>query len=483
MNQYSKVSLMRKSFLSILCSFLLVPSASEAINDYSALNLEEWIAVQTPLAIKKLHANISPADGAQGSVLASPQRQNPDYYSHWVRDGALVMDTVFQLFLKAQKKAEQQMWEKELRSYIYFSRGNQLASTLTNLGEPKFFVDGTPFSGPWGRPQNDGPALRAITLIQFANFLLDQKENSELNHQFVRTWLYNAELPAGTVIKADLEYVSHHWREASFDLWEENKADHFYTQMVQRKSLLMGAELAERLQDPFAAQWYLKQVIELDSKIFDHWDFSEKFIRVSLNRVEGVEYKNSGLDIATILATLHGSVEDGFFSPNDDKVMATFEKLEKVFSEIYPINRQTVVATLKGSEVMATALGRYPEDKYSGADFESGNPWVLSTAAGAEFLYRKALALTQKQSAKSSSAKMKSQDLATIEKLVRRGDQFLSRLKYHANADGSMSEQLDRNTGYMISARDLTWSYASFLTAVWSREKVKIEFNKIKNLK
>ena len=30
------------------------------------------------------------------------------------------------------------------------------------LGEPKYQVDGTRFNGAWGRPQRDGPALRAI---------------------------------------------------------------------------------------------------------------------------------------------------------------------------------------------------------------------------------------------------------------------------------------------------------------------------------
>jgi glucoamylase len=30
------------------------------------------------------------------------------------------------------------------------------------LGEPKFNIDGTAFTGSWGRPQRDGPALRWV---------------------------------------------------------------------------------------------------------------------------------------------------------------------------------------------------------------------------------------------------------------------------------------------------------------------------------
>jgi len=33
------------------------------------------------------------------------------------------------------------------------------------LGEPKYQVDGTRFNGAWGRPQRDGPALRALVSL------------------------------------------------------------------------------------------------------------------------------------------------------------------------------------------------------------------------------------------------------------------------------------------------------------------------------
>lgn len=50
--------------------------------------------------------------------------------------------------------------------------------SLEGLGEPKFEVDGKPFTGNWGRPQRDGPALRAITM---ANFIFTEvKYNSSV---------------------------------------------------------------------------------------------------------------------------------------------------------------------------------------------------------------------------------------------------------------------------------------------------------------
>lgn len=40
------------------------------------------------------------------------------------------------------------------------------------LGEPKFLVNEQAFTGAWGRPQRDGPALRATALITYGNWLI-----------------------------------------------------------------------------------------------------------------------------------------------------------------------------------------------------------------------------------------------------------------------------------------------------------------------
>jgi glucoamylase len=40
------------------------------------------------------------------------------------------------------------------------------------LGEPKLNADETAFTGSWGRPQRDGPALRATAMIAFGEWLI-----------------------------------------------------------------------------------------------------------------------------------------------------------------------------------------------------------------------------------------------------------------------------------------------------------------------
>ena len=38
-------------------------------------------------------------------------------------------------------------------------------------GKGKINIDCSPFNGDWGRPQNDGPALRGIMMIKIINLL------------------------------------------------------------------------------------------------------------------------------------------------------------------------------------------------------------------------------------------------------------------------------------------------------------------------
>jgi glucoamylase len=69
----------------------------------------------------------------------------------------------------------------------------------TGLGEPKFNVDQTAFTGSWGRPQRDGPALRATTLIAYSKWLINNGYSS------------TASSVVWPIIKNDLNYVAQYW--------------------------------------------------------------------------------------------------------------------------------------------------------------------------------------------------------------------------------------------------------------------------------
>lgn len=66
--------------------------------------------------------------------------------------------------------------EEYISSQAYIQTVSNPSGNLANsglgLGEPKFNVDESAYTGSWGRPQRDGPALRATALIDFGQWLV-----------------------------------------------------------------------------------------------------------------------------------------------------------------------------------------------------------------------------------------------------------------------------------------------------------------------
>ena len=434
-------------------------------------------------AWRRLLLNISPQGAARGVVVASPSKRNPNYFFHWVRDAALVMGTVVTRYERAGNPRDKAEAFALLNDYSARVRKLQLLNTLTGLGEPKYNADGSAFDGPWGRPQNDGPALRAVTFIRFARKLIDEGQVD------LAKKLYGRGQAAG--IKRDLEYVSHRWSAPCFDYWEEVRGQHFTTLAAQRRAMLDGATLAEALDDPSAAQWYRQQGTALEKKLDEHWDAQKGIFVVTRKRDAGHDYKHSGLDAAVVLAALHAQVEgDSRFSVTDDRILATALKIRQAFQKLYPINH---------NGRPGVAIGRYPEDRYNGNGTSEGNPWFLATNAFGELYYKAAQAFIKRGSLTITDLnrpffasvvdEATSKELVvgqSLEKdhplfrkliagLIQNGDGYLQRSLDHGHPNGSFSEQINRYTGYMQGARDLTWSYASLITALQARQALDLK--------
>ena len=115
--------------------------------------------------LKKIYEN-SCFSKKKGMIIASPSSE-PPYKYHWIRDSSLVMRVIISEY-------KTHMDDKNLIHIINYIENEyhiQNMNTLTGLGEPKINIDGTPYNEPWGRPQNDGPALRCINLIEIYKIL------------------------------------------------------------------------------------------------------------------------------------------------------------------------------------------------------------------------------------------------------------------------------------------------------------------------
>jgi glucoamylase len=181
--------------------------------------------------------------------------------------------------------------------------------------------------------------------------------------------LYNKDLWGKSVIKTHLEHTAHHWTEPCVDLWEETRGDHFWTQIMQRKALIMGSSFSRTMNDNAAADYYQQQISGIEQAIVKHWDDNQRRIleNVDHGTQNTVEKKQSGLDVGTVLAALRGDLNDGFFGPEDDRVQSTMFQIMMAMNEVYDIN--------KNADGLGVATGRYPEDVYDGNGFTGGNPW------------------------------------------------------------------------------------------------------------
>ncbi len=233
-----------------------------------------------------------------------------------------------------------------------------------------------------------------------------------------------------------------------------------------------------------------RDALGLDLKRY--WNEEKGYILTTLDRDGGLDYKYSNLDSSVILAVLHTGDSQNLFSVSDDKILSTAEKLKSTFGGLYPINRQ--YQNQKSGAFLAPGIGRYAEDRYDGVGNSEGHPWFLATMALSEFHYRLA-AQMQKQGKITitprsfnffkdiSPSLLHSKQLTSprtitakdavwnqlITDIIRAGDSFAERTRYHSADDGSLAEQFNRHTGFMRGASDLTWSYASVLTAWYAR--------------
>lgn len=441
-----------------------------------------------PASCNALLGNISRPGTLPGTVVASTSQNNPNYYYHWVRDASLVMYEVLHLLIETNQRLKvnptvelavaKSYYERILTEFFAASKFHQQKKAQSGLGEPKFNVDGTAFNDQWGRPQNDGPALRARIAARYAHELLDSGKTPEEIY-----FLYDPQ-SAQSLIKADLEYTSHHWNDPSFDIWEETLGTHFYNLLVSRRALLEGAELAERLKDEGAANWYRQQAQGIEPMIKKFYG-PEGWIRAHLEEAKGPK-KDSNLDVQVILGVLHSSPyqrRSEFYDVDHPAVISTAFHFLSTYEKLFPKLNEGHKGLI---------LGRYSEDHYDGYTTDGkGNGWVISSYAFAEYFYlladkirgqgsitidertfaffnwvtsrvKGSLPLQQGKTYLAGFPPF-SKLLVALEFL---GDAFVARVDDLAGTSGEQNEQIHFETGKPQGAPNLTWNSAAYLSAM-----------------
>jgi glucoamylase len=363
--------------------------------------------------INKIFENIEKSNCLPGISVASLSKEYPDYFYHWIRDSAVVMKSIVKYYeLTKSPKAF-----KFIIGYINNEIELQGKNSLGDLGEPKYYVDRNPYQEPWGRPQNDGPALRGLTMIK-------------IYHLFHSDYPALSKLVLNSITK-DLNYVLKHYNDKCFDLWEEINGYHLYTRMVQCKFL------KECLNIPLNIDY--NRVLNIKDSLralISHHD--TKYTSFDENGWCCREF-----DCSLLLGICHIDFDTEIYDFYCDIFKDYLRDMIFYFKNEYKINRLGIQEKINANteaEVVEnksfTWLGRYKDDVYYG-----GNPWVITTCA--MFQLKKYFEIYN------IGWKL---DFLKDESL---GDFF----KYFEDKLET-AEQLDKNTGEYIGAYNLTWNYS-----------------------
>jgi len=462
--------------------------------------LDGWIAAQARFAAAQMLEAISathlvmerPGFGQRviprpGSVLASPvpahYDPDPDYFFHWYRDAAIVIDALrvalaagytdgsavarFREFLQFSLSlhsldgreflAQGNFRAKVQPAFLQYLRPETEIAALSGdsvQGDVRVNADGTLDLIRWSRPQTDGPALRCLALLRWWHQFPDLRQDLAL-----RATLSEA-------IRIDLAFTLAKVREPCGDIWEEDTGHHYYTQLLQAEALRRGAEWLEACGDPASAHAGRIAAERTLTFLDGLWSEHEGFYHS--RTAAGSTKPGKSLDIAVILAVLHAGRADGRHSVLDPRTQATLTALEELFEAQFAINRERPPGR-------GPALGRYATDRYYG-----GGAWFLATLAAAEFYFSLAQALRRggcmavvpanarfRQRLGAGQAAVDGEELPRL--AIERGDAIMRTVRAFTPESGELSEQFDQITGAPSSAKHLSWSYAAFITAAAGR--------------
>jgi glucoamylase len=381
-----------------------------------------------------------------GCVLASPSWENSaahvsqDYVYNWTRDAAIVA---------IELAAGPPPTNQPLIDYVQFAQICQNSGGDFDRGS--FLINGTPRS--WTN-QTDGPALQTLAILRlFAQ--LDAPTQTVAN----------------AVIAANLNFLRGAYQGETYNLWEEEHGASFFARSVQLECFRAITANNLGLGVP---GWLSTAAGWLRSALEGHWNgrYYQSLLPVP------ADYRapyDPNIDI--VMAAIYGAV-----ALTDTKLLATAGLLRSQWADpasgyFYPVNgadRERGIGPL---------LGRYPGDVYDGdTDAQVGDhPWAVSTANFAELYYRLAKQITTAGTVPldNLSASFFSQvgvdasatPAAAAAALQSAGDQMLQAVVFHSD-HLELSEQFDATSGYEKSVSNLSWSYASFLSAVRAKNAI-----------
>jgi glucoamylase len=388
-----------------------------------------------------------------GCVIAAPSLPantagiDQDYVYNWTRDAAIAAIEI----AAAEIPSAPGSGVQSLNDYVNFAQICQNNAT-PSLALASYTIRG--LSRQWTE-QTDGPALQTLAILS----AYDQLDTP-------------TQAIAQAVINKNLNYLLGAYQDQTFNLWEEHKGFSFFARAVQLRCFQTIEANAIGIPVPpgtdAAISW-------LQTALPQHWNGT-----LYLSLMPPPAGYDANIDIVS--ACLYGAVPC-----TDTKLLATAAQLRSQWEDPASPDHYPINVTDKDNQGIGPLLGRYPGDVYDGdvADPSAGDhPWALCTCNFAELYYTLANQIQKTQAVpfdqfstpffNQIGVTSASAVADVVSKLLDAGDAMLAAVIYHSD-HLELSEQFDGVTGYEKSVKNLTWSYAAFLSAVRARTGQNVE--------
>jgi glucoamylase len=399
-----------------------------------------------------------------GAIVASPakgeQPGEPNYWFVWQRDAGQTLLSMINWSRTGPFGLPPATIYQAINSYLGFLARCQASG---DLGVSRYTVDGQPVTG-YGNPQLDGPPIGVLAMTS----LLDPRPV----YGQIRTVLNYLLTPEG--------------RGPCCDPWEFVYGRILNVLLLKRKAFRAAAHLASLLTEQDDLRRYQDEVARLEAEIEAFCDARRGYLVSNRDPANPWFETLSGLDAVMLEAILTAwESGDEFLNVAHPAVMGTILALEDAFAPLYAVNRDWQAAGHAGM-----GWGRFPEDANDGLSSTGGNPWPLATLWAAQYCYRLAeklaiggpFSIIDERQARYFN-RVLGQELASVGSelpgpyvlldllpaLRKRGDAYLQFVLAHQPLDGSVTEQINRDTGKPQGARDLTWAMSELLNTLAMR--------------
>ncbi|OQE13293.1 hypothetical protein PENFLA_c051G07899 [Penicillium flavigenum] len=396
------------------------PVAAPQVASRATDSLDDWLASETAVSLKGILAQIG-ADSAYTKsatpaiVIASPSTSSPGcallHLDPWFGSMIQLLVNLFH----SGKLDLQTVIEEYVNSQAYLQTVSSPSSGFSSgeQVEPKFHVEMSAFTGGWGRPQRDGPALLTTALSASASGFLGDNGYDTYAVDNIRP-----------IVQNDLSYIDKYRPQSGYDLWEEVNGMPFFTVVTHHRALVEGSAFASRV--GASCSWCDSQAAKFSATCRPsgpgtvlascvrqpqcvHWFFALRLffpqgVAISAGRYPEYSYYNNNPCFLTTLAAAE-QLYDAIYQWNKVGSITTTSISLFLFKDIY------------GS----AAIGTYSS---SSTTFTSITNAVKGYAGS-----------------------------------------YMSVAQSHAISNRFLAEQFNKSTSIQLFAHDLNWSYAALLTA------------------